>query len=99
MNMSEKVELSPAFFYYNKPPEHLTCWTRAAFDVLARDCGLEIIEYESRWMFQLREIYMHRLLSRTPEEYHASFLGGDIPSVVFVSRNEICVIMRKSTTV
>lgn len=85
--------------YYYKPPEHLTYWTRAAFDVLARDCGLEIIEYEPYWMFQLGEIYTQRLLSRTPEEYHESFLGGDIPSIVFVPTNEVRVIMRKSTNI
>jgi hypothetical protein len=35
------------------------------------------------------------LLSRTPEEYHESFLDGDIPEIVFVPTNEIRVIMRK----
>jgi len=83
--------------YYDKPPEHLSYWTRAAFDVLSEGCGLEVVEYEPYWMFQLGEIYTQRLLSRIPEEYHESFLGGDIPSVVFVPTNEIRIIMRKNT--
>ena len=83
--------------YYYKPPEHLSYWTRAAFDVLSEGCGLEVVEYEPYWMFQLGEIYTQRLLSRIPEEYHESFLGGDIPSVVFVPTNEIRIIMRKNT--
>ena len=81
--------------YYYKPPEHLTYWTHDAFGVLTRESGLEIIAYEPYWMFQLGEVYTQRLLSRTPEEYHESFLDGDIPEIVFVPTNEIRVIMRK----
>ena len=80
--------------YYCKPPEHLSYWTRAAFDVLSRDCGLEIVEYQPYRMFQLGHIYVQRLLSRTPEEYRQNLLSS-LPEVVYVPTNEIRVVMRK----
>lgn len=80
--------------YYYKPPEHLTYWTRAAFDVLSSDCGLEIVEYEPYRMFQLGHIYVQRLLSRTPEEYR-QHISNNLTEVVCVPTNEVRVVMRR----
>jgi len=82
--------------YYYKPPEHLSYWTRAAFCELAQRCGLKIIGYEPYWMFQLGDIYIQRLLSRTPEEYRGSLSRVGIPSVVYVPTNEVRVVMKKT---
>jgi 2-polyprenyl-3-methyl-5-hydroxy-6-metoxy-1,4-benzoquinol methylase len=81
--------------YYYKPPEHLSYWTRAAFDVLSKGCGLEIVEYEPYWMFQIGHIYVERLLSRTPEEYREPLLAGSLPPTVYVPTNESRVVMKK----
>jgi len=80
--------------YYYKPPEHLTYWTRSAFDVLSRDFGLEIIDYQPYHMVQLANVYVPRLLSRTPEEYRQRF-SHQLPEMVTVPTNEVRVVMRK----
>jgi hypothetical protein len=80
--------------YYYKPPEHLTYWTRASFDVLAQSCGLEIIEYQPYFMTQLGHIYASRLLSRTPIEYQEQF-SHHLPEMVTIPTNEIRVVMKK----
>jgi len=81
--------------YYYKPPEHLSYWTRAAFDILSENCGLEIVEYEPYWMFQKEDIYFQRLLSRTPKKYHEPILAGNLPQIIYVPTNEIRVVMKK----
>lgn len=40
-----------------------------SLEILAEYLNTEIIEYEQYFMEQLSEIYLDRLLSRTPEEY------------------------------
>lgn len=80
--------------YYYKPPEHLTYWTKNAFEVLADDNNLEILDYEPYKMFQIGEIYFDRLMSRTPVEYREMILSK-LPKVVCVPTNEIFVLMRK----
>lgn len=80
--------------YYYKPPEHLTYWTRSAFDVLANICGLDILEYRPFKMFQMGDIYLDRLLSRTPMKYRKYF-KIQLPKIVSVPTNEIYVIMKK----
>ena len=82
--------------YYYKPPEHLSYWTRTAFDVLAEQVGLKIIEYEPYYMYQLGQIYLQRLLSRTPKRYLQD-LSSDLPEIVYVPTNEVRVLMRKVT--
>lgn len=80
--------------YYYKPPEHLSYWTRTAFEILADICGLEIIEYSPYKMFQFGEIYFNRLLSRTPYEY-VKMIINKLPEIVKVPTNEVFVVMRK----
>lgn len=81
--------------YHYKPPEHLTYWTRAAFDILADKCGLKIVDYERYMMSQLSDIYLDRLLSRTPKEYR-SRINHDMPGVIRVPTNEVRVVMQKN---
>ena len=80
--------------YYYKPPEHLSYWTRAAFDVLSERSGMKIVEYQPYYMLQLGHVYVNRLLSRTPEEYRR-YLLSSLPEVVRVPTNEVRVVMRK----
>ena len=80
--------------YYYKPPEHLSYWTRRTFDVLAGQAGLQIIEYKSYYMSQIGEIYLERLLSRTPQEIRQC-LSSDLAEIVSVPTNEVRVLMRK----
>lgn len=91
------VDAEGAIPYYYKPPEHLSYWTRAAFEVMSMDCGLEVAEYQPYHMFQLGRIYAQRLLSRTPEEYGQHLLGA-LPEVVYVPTNEVRVVMRKTAS-
>lgn len=81
--------------YYYKPPEHLTYWTRAAFNIMCNTFALNIIEYKPYWMFQRGEIYLERLLSRTPNEYRQLILNK-LPKVVYIPTNELfCLLRRK----
>jgi hypothetical protein len=80
--------------YYYKPPEHLTYWTLAAFEMLAGRCGLTIAEHRPYQMFQNGQIYFDRLLSRTPEEYR-SLLHYQLPKIVQVPTNEVFVLFKK----
>lgn len=81
--------------YYYKPPEHLTYWTRAAFEMMCDTLGMKIIEYRPYWMFQLGQIYMDRLLSRTPKEYVRE-VSGKLPAEVYVPTNEIFCLLGKN---
>lgn len=84
--------------YYHKPPEHLTYWTREAFEVLAKKVGLEIIEYQQPYVYyQLGSVYTNRVLSRIPAEYHQWYRGGKLPKIVYVPTNEVRCVMRKVT--
>jgi len=79
--------------YYHKPPEHLTYWTKKAFEEIALDAGMEIIAYEPYEMYQLSSVYLDRLLSRTPHKYQ-SMIKNNMPDVVMVPTNEVFVVMK-----
>jgi len=80
--------------YYYKPPEHLTYWTRSAFDILAKENKLEIVEYHTYYMYQKGSIYLQRLLSRTPVEY-VGHIVNNLPDVIYVPTNEVFVVLKK----
>jgi len=88
------VDAESVIPYYYKPPEHLSYWTRTAFEILADICGLEIIDYRPYKMFQIGEIYFDRLLSRTPDEY-IEMIINKLPEIVKVPTNEVFVVMQK----
>ena len=83
--------------YYYKPPEHLTYWTRKSINILLEKNGLEVMEIKPYEMFQLSEIYMDRLLSRTPDEYKETILSscGELPEIITVPTNEIFVVAKR----
>lgn len=80
--------------YYFKPPEHLTYWTRKAFSRLLEDRGFQIESVNPYEMCQLSEVYLDRLLSRTPKEYAQKLLTThkQLPRIVTVPTNEVLVI-------
>ena len=80
--------------YYYKPPEHLTYWTRSAFDILARVTSMMVDSYVQYFMHQKSTVYLQRLLSRTPVEY-VDYISGELPDTVFVPTNEVLVVLRK----
>lgn len=83
--------------YYYKPPEHVTYWTRKAFEVLAKKTGLEIVEYQQPYFYyQLGSVYTERLLSRTPTEYRQQ-LSARLPKIVYVPTNEVRCVLKKVT--
>lgn len=83
--------------YYYKPVEHLTYWTKPAFAKLFAQAGLQLLHSEPYSMVQARDIYLDRLLSRTPTQYHASFIPviSGLPELVEVPTNEIFVVAEK----
>jgi predicted RNA-binding Zn-ribbon protein involved in translation (DUF1610 family) len=80
--------------YYYKPVEHLTYWTRCSIERLFEKIGLKLIEYKSYKMTQRSEIYIDRLLSRTPIEYRSAFqiAQSKLPKYIEVPTNEIFVV-------
>jgi SAM-dependent methyltransferase len=80
--------------YYYKPVEHLTYWTNSAFRYMFGSCGMEIVVSEPYVMLQKREVYLNRLLSRTPAVYQDAFAPAlaNLPQYVEVSTNEIVVV-------
>lgn len=82
--------------YHYKPVEHLTYWTRRAFEILFEKTGFELIEYVPYTMMQRAEIYIDRLLSRTPECYRGAFknVALDLPEYLEVPTNEIFAVGR-----
>jgi SAM-dependent methyltransferase len=86
--------------YYYKPPEHLTYWTYRSFQELATLLKLEIIYYEPYKMVQYGDIYLDRLLARTPNELKEIVLNkvhNSFPEFVEIPTNEVFVIMKKVT--
>jgi len=83
--------------YYYKPVEHLTYWTEKAIRALLAQADMTLqtmIPYE---MEQRSDIYVNRLLSRTPEPY-ANVLSKAVPglpSFVVVPTNEFMCIAKK----
>lgn len=79
--------------YFYKPPEHLSYWTRQAFEALCSKCNIEIVKYKPFEMFQLGSIYFERLLSRTPVKYRQS-INNKLPKIVSVPTNEVLCLMK-----
>ena len=80
--------------YYFKPPEHLTYWTEKSIRYLLEMNGLAIRSIQPYEMFQFNEIYLDRLLSRTPEHYR-KILAHDVrklPRIMTVPTNEFLVV-------
>lgn len=84
--------------YYYKPIEHLTYWTGAAFDQLFARIGMTVVAKVPYMMVQASEVYMDRLLSRTPEVYRPAILPSieDMPDFIEVPTNEILVVAGQS---
>ena len=83
--------------YYYKPVEHLTYWTRNSFELLFERCGFQIVDIQPYTMFQRKEIYLNRLLSRTPEPYKKAFDDAlpSLPQYLDVPTNEVIVVAEK----
>lgn len=83
--------------YYYKPPEHLTYWTKSSIKILAENLGLKVIKISDYNMIQYSEIYLDRLLSRTPKE-HADVITHSakyLPEIITVPTNEFFVLLQK----
>lgn len=80
--------------YYYKPVEHLTYWTKLSFEKLFEKAGIKLIEHTPYKMLQRSDIYIDRLISRTPNEYKKAFQStiSGLPEYVEVPTNEIFVI-------
>lgn len=81
--------------YHYKPPEHLTYWTRAAMRWLAIHSSLELVSYEPYEMEQLSEVYLNRLLARTPSHIAEDIVFKSEEEFVKIPTNECRVLMRK----
>lgn len=92
------IDAEGAIPYYYKPPEHLSYWTRNAFEILSKKLGLKIVKYEPYHMLQFSSIYMQRLLSWTPEEYSRR-VSSNLQEIISVPTNEIRVVMKKVTNI
>ena len=80
--------------YYYNPPEHLTYWTANAMHYLFENNNFEIKKIQPYEMCQLSEIYLDRLLSRTPAEY-LSFIKSSytkLPRIITIPTNEFLVV-------
>lgn len=88
------VNAEGAIPYYYKPVEHLTYWTKSSFEKLFEKAGIKLIEYKPYKMLQRSEIYVDRLLSRTPSEYIPAFDSciSSLPKYIEVPTNEIFVV-------
>lgn len=80
-------------FYY-KPPEHLTYWTKKASEILFNESGITLLSYDPYIMLQKREVYLDRLLSRTPSEYVHNLYSAvqALPDVVEIPTNEVLIV-------
>lgn len=83
--------------YYYKPIEHLTYWTRDAFIKLFDRSGLRLTSVNPYIMIQARDIYVDRLLSRTPDIYKRAFHSAidQLPEYVHVPTNEVFVVAER----
>lgn len=80
--------------YYYKPPEHLTYWTEKSIRYLFEKSNLEIKAVQPYEMCQLSEVYLDRLLSRTPEQYREAIASSlaKLPRIITVPTNEFLVV-------
>lgn len=83
--------------YYYKPPEHLTYWTKDSLNILAKYLDCEVIEVVPYQMQQFSNIYLKRLLSRTPKEYSDIIINAnlELPEIVTVPTNELFTVFKK----
>jgi len=90
------VDAEGAIPYYYKPVEHLTYWTRHSFENLFDKAEIVLIEYKPYEMLQRSEIYVDRLLSRTPNEFKQAFdcSKSSLPEYIEVPTNEVFVVGR-----
>lgn len=81
--------------YYYKPPEHLTYWTGKALGYLFERNGLELKAIQPYEMCQLSEVYLERLVSRTPEEYREAIASSScvkLPRILTLPTNEFLAV-------
>lgn len=80
--------------YYYKPPEHLTYWTRKSLYQLLESNNFVVDFYNTYEMRQLSEIYLDRLLSRTPNEYKEIIATSvlQLPRIITIPTNEVIVV-------
>jgi len=80
--------------YYHKPVEHLTYWTKSAFVHLFEQLDMRVIVHRPYRMEQRSEVYLDRLLSRTPEQYRTAFTSAlsMLPEYVEIPTNEVFVV-------
>jgi transcription elongation factor Elf1 len=80
--------------YYYKPPEHLTYWTQRSINILFKKNRIACIEYKPYFMLQHREVYLDRLLSRTPIEFKHAFdaVKNSLPDYIAVPTNEVIIV-------
>lgn len=80
--------------YHYKPPEHLSYWTAKAIHYLFEVNGFAVKLIQPYTMMQFSEIYLDRLLSRTPEEYRAPIVASalNLPKIVNIPTNEFLVV-------
>lgn len=83
--------------YYYKPPEHLTYWTKTSLNILAQYMNCDIKEISPYYMKQFSNIYLDRLLSRTPKEYAKEVMKSvdKLPKIVEVPTNELFAVFKK----
>lgn len=88
------VNAESAIPYYYKPPEHLTYWTEKSMRYLLERNGIEIKSIQPYEMHQFSEVYLDRLLSRTPEEYREPIASSrtKLPRIITVPTNEFLVV-------
>lgn len=88
------INAEGAIPYYYKPPEHLTYWTGKSMCYLMEQNGLEIKVLQPYEMCQFSEVYLDRLLSRTPEKYREPIASNltNLPRIIIVPTNEFLVV-------
>lgn len=80
--------------YYYKPPEHLTYWSAKAIHCLFEQNAFAVKLIQPYTMLQFSEIYLDRLLSRTPEGYREHILSSaiNLPKIIKIPTNEFLVV-------
>lgn len=80
--------------YYYKPVEHLTYWTQSSARHLLEKIGITFLEYTPYKMMQRSEVYLDRLLSRTPGNYKGAFSKTlpALPHYVEIPTNEVLIV-------
>lgn len=84
--------------YYYKPPEHLTYWTTSALTTLFNKFQMHMELITPYSMFQLSDVYLDRLLSRTPNDIAREIVKNthSLPKIVEIPTNELIAVARLS---